>query len=730
MRAVAALSADAANDFHQRALSSFIKPAWLIKGELTSPKWVVKLGNSPEVTIDFDQQLTPWPDCETLLDPRYAHDLVTLKTLIIHALRPRPLGWIKAASSLIQQVFKPQLVLLRWRIANGISSYSQLNFSWFNLFDKTMKRDARDGLLDLSTRARQVLEAVKEGLVKIESDGRRGHKSTSLARLMGLTDGKELTPASRAVIEAHFASEKVRFSRAAVSRSKPIKIKATFTREATKRYYRAWFDLWRLRDQIDYDPIGFQAFKSLRAINQWVRSWTDVGERTPDAPPYQTSFLINAALSLLLSPICEETIELVKRGVNADGMMRDKEALKSVNRRLGDLGLPRIGPHYQNTQWSERGVSVRTFVFVILGASARVVKAAFTARRDAEIARSTIDCIEEDEGGTLWMNCYINKNVNDVDRIPVPTSVDRAVKILAAIRELGGREGNKLYDFRCPITHRNVELDLSEKLDLVRDFLQVPLLDDGSAWHFTPHQFRKFFGVTYFWRWAFPNLTALTYHYRHFNSDTTRAYIEMKAAEALRMNDEKRAKALRKRDIERQSDLESSRTGFVGWVFETVIQGKLFGPLAKRIKDEIERLKEKFLPEMVITSGPSAGSFDGALAALVDRFRIQTHPEGHSLCGCGDSPEDHKISVCHLARIRANRPLRQGTKGAAFDFADDDGCLSCGHRGQLVDIMSPYWDQEYRHIIKALSEAKPDMVEALMQRAALIQDKAMHQGAS
>jgi hypothetical protein len=220
--------------------------------------------------------------------------------------------------------------------------------------------------------------------------------------------------------------------------------------------------------------------------------------------------------------------------------------------------------------------------------AARIVTAAFTARRDDEIARSLLGCVDTDAGGTVWMSCHVNKNVNAVDRIPIPKSVERAVELVSRIRILGDRKGNKLYDLKCPIRSRNVKVKLAGTLDLVRDYLKVPLLADGTRWHFTPHQFRKFFGVTYFWRWAFPNLTALTYHYRHFNSDTTRGYIEMKAAEALRMSDEKQAAALRKRDLERKADLESSQSGFVAWVFEAVIAGKLFGPLAKRIKDEIE----------------------------------------------------------------------------------------------------------------------------------------------
>ncbi|MEP9374481.1 hypothetical protein [Mesorhizobium sp. KR1-2] len=249
-------------------------------------------------------------------------------------------------------------------------------------------------------------------------------------------------------------------------------------------------------------------------------------------------------------------------------------------------------------------------------------------------------------------------------------------------------------------------------------------MSDGSSWHFTPHQFRKFFGVTYHWRWAFPNLTALTFQYRHFNPDTTRRYIEMKAAEALRMQDEKLAKASRARDIERRADLDGSQKTFVSWVIsETLLGHKLGGSLGRRIMQQIEELKQMFLPEIQVTQDAAIGGFGEILEILTEKTVLRPHPEGHSLCGCGAGSEDTSISKCLDLKLRLTGAPTSGASGPDFEFADDEGCLACPLRASLAS-MAPYWENAIRDVEKALVGASDEMAYAIQQRKSLIENYA------
>ncbi|PWK56692.1 hypothetical protein, partial [Aminobacter sp. AP02] len=356
------------------------------------------------------------------------------------------------------------------------------------------------------------------------------------------------------------------------------------------------------------------------------------------------------------------------------------------------------------------------------------VHAAFSARRDDEIHRTTINCIFRDESGMPWLNCLIAKNVRAVQRIPIPESVVKAVEIVQSIKSLGNRTSKRLYDFWCPVLRRNVSFGSRSRARSVPDYFRVPPLENGTTWKFSPHQFRKFFGVTYFWRYAFPNLTALTYHYRHFNPETTRGYIEMEAAEGLRMRDEKLAAALKSR-AERKTDFESSKSEFVLWVLTGIAKGeKLDGTLGKRITAQVEALKKQFLPGIQVTGGQtSSPSFDKALSDLVATTSLQVHPEGHSLCGWGTGPDDISNHRCAARCLELRRQLTGQSSadatGPDFTHAEDTGCLVCPLRAALP-TMAPRWEKEARDAELALSNSTSGQASIISERIGLIREYA------
>jgi hypothetical protein len=718
---------------HDSIIGALPKPYWLKNASLLDNVWMIQTGDETthqHVTFDFATPITSWPKLGLLTDTLFERDLITVKTVMVNGLKPRPAGWLTTASS-VREVFSAQIDFIRWRVDRGVQSNSGLSAEWFNEFDASFKKNAREGLLRLADRALPVLQAVKSGTLHPEVDDRRGIAGNPFARLIGVTNSSSLTSASRFVVEEFFRVNKIRFTRTAKARKQNVTVKYDVVDGNAFKFYRVWYDLWRLRDSLSHDAISYRAFKSRRNLSRHVRNFCEPSARTEDAPAYQTSCLINSSLKLLLDPVADMVLDLVEGGgIDREFNVSDAVALSECNKRLRALDLPELSTRYYDRRWRQQAdLTIYQFIFVLLPVAARIVTAAFSARRDEEIASSAIDCIQIDGSGDTWLNCMILKNADHPDLVPVPKSVARSVEIVRRIRALGGKASRRLYDFACPILKRPVKFSIRHLLDRVRDYLKVPLLDDGMAWTFKPHQFRKFFAVTYFWRWAFPDLTALTYHLRHFNPDTTRAYIEMKAAEGLRMRDEKLADETRKRNTERKSNFDSTKAAFVHWTLREVANGgELSGSLGKRINARVDALKAEFLSEVQITEVENdAPSFDRVLSELAGTVSLEPHPEGHSLCGWGTGPADIEQNRC-MSKCLQLREAHTGQSSATasgpdFGFADDICCLVCPLRAALP-VMTPRWEEEVRGAEQALIDAEDELAPIIIERIRMINEYA------
>jgi integrase len=164
-----------------------------------------------------------------------------------------------------------------------------------------------------------------------------------------------------------------------------------------------------------------------------------------------------------------------------------------------------------------------------------VVIAAFSARRAAEIIGLKAGCINRDDAKQAWMNVFIYKTIQDDSLIPVPQVVVAAVDIL---EQLSARA--RIYT-KTPYLIQYNRPGSDECIGLTEDgkpafrllthlrrfgyFVDVPELEDGSRWAFSPHQFRRFFAILYIWIYELGDWGALSYHLRHFNLEMTRRYV-------------------------------------------------------------------------------------------------------------------------------------------------------------------------------------------------------------
>jgi integrase len=160
-----------------------------------------------------------------------------------------------------------------------------------------------------------------------------------------------------------------------------------------------------------------------------------------------------------------------------------------------------------------------------------ILIAAFSARRDREVDELEAGCLAGNDADGWWIETYIEKTLQRKDWIPVPSIVARAVatllKISAPARELMGNR--QIFQYVAQIGGKAVALDVGRHLDDFAAAVGVPLYEPRGkaprAWHWTPHQIRRFFAILYFHRYEGASLETLSHHLRHFNLEMTRRYV-------------------------------------------------------------------------------------------------------------------------------------------------------------------------------------------------------------
>lgn len=730
--AIAALDSSCADtSLHDKVIGALPIRYWF-KGGTTplSNKWVigtesVSVRTKSTTTIDFDQCLTAFPRCENLLDPERERDLITIKLVVYLSLDDEPVGWNRTIGG-VSSTFRFQLLFLRWRLEKGIDSYAELNAARYRQFVSALKKGGRDALLSMPKRVKTLCGAWDKGTVVPTINQRGEVDGKFLAKMLGLQTTSSLTSSTRATIYQYITDKGLKHSRGYKVSEKPVPLE-TIGEGSAVDFLKPWRELWDLRGFLGHDPIGYRAHLNERDLRRQVK-WAKARTRTKDAPEYQTSWLIDACLKLIHDESIKELFEIVENGLDQAGRPRDLRRFEAVNTRFRQLGFPELRPVYSivtsKSEPPHQLVTIRTFLLVFLPIFCSVVICAFTARRDNERNCLKVDCIETDANGNMWLNCLIAKNIRDVDRVPIPSSVKAAVDIVRRLHSFNRfREDEWLFNIACPVTGKKALVSPKRSLNTSCKWLGVPPLANGDIWRFTPHQFRKFFGTTYFHRWMFPNLTALSFHYRHFNPDTTRGYLKMQAAAALRIGEEKLARAtLAMRSIERERDTNDCKWQLVRHIVQTALDGaKLAGSAGQRITQQVAELKEQFLPELEITKGGyDEPGFEAALEKLVRATPMQVHPEGHSVCLCNNTNDDKSKSRCLALKQMLTDMLPSDNAEVDFDFADDETCLTCPHSAR-VPAISPYWDNALAELKLIVKRTTGEQREAIERRIAAIE---------
>ncbi|MBY3201767.1 hypothetical protein [Rhizobium laguerreae] len=732
-----------AGQWHDTLISVLPRRRWLKSHSLMENKWIIETEDPEtkrftEEEIDFDVPLVGWPHQTILTDPTSEHDLITAKRFLFYVQEPRPLGWSKVALS-ARREFESWLQFTRWRLNRGILFNADLTKEWHTEYMDSLRERGSEGLLRMTNQAELLVSSFRRHELAVPLNGSGKVDGVEIARLMGVRHSNSITKEARNVLYEYFDEAKLVRGKPGFSIESKLPESSDIVDPNENTIYKkaaVWHHLWWFRDKLDHDPIGCQIYHNKKEIAAAIKGWTKRSDVTPDPPAYQTSWLINAALALILDGSASKIIDIADAGLTELGAPRALLAASELAMMLKALGHPPLKLAFMEGRSTrdDESIDLRTLTYEILPAACAIVILAFSARRAEEGMSLTSDCIECDSAGNVWLKSLIEKGEGRIDRVPVPVSVKAAVDVLRRLRAIRPPpHGNFIFEFRCGFSNRQYNFDLGRALKRFSAWARVPALEDGSFWSFAPHQLRKFFGVTYFWRYSFPSLIALSLQYRHFNPETTMGYITTQAKDMLRLWDEGKARLGRKSQAEkialdRLASIESGSLVFVKDILHRVASGEqMSGSMGRLINAKVGEIRNQFSLTLQLSQaelGPPG--FENALNELAKSVRLKVHPEGHGMCGLEGNLQDACNANCLVRKQAITGVSPQAATGPALDFADDLGCLVCPLHARLPEFQN-YWADALREVDTALSASAGGQRAHLVERKRIIQ---AHAGAS
>ncbi|NOG71964.1 hypothetical protein [Roseicella sp. DB1501] len=698
----------------------------------------------------------------------HALDIVTSKLFSYTQLEP---PYSVAAGTAFQNTLMLHN-LMRWRIWLDLPRMQDLNNEDLFLVHGAAFKQGAGVAIGGWDRVNRLLQEVQEGAYEIPTRGKHGASVVGLDELaahMGIAHLRVL-PANayghllRAVGERHRLGPKSeawlsRLDRAAPERQAEVSL-STLT-----NFLQVWQHLWANRAVMKHDPIGYNPFQDQSPRQRATEFLVEADEgRTGSIPSAQACFLIDRALRWVFeyAPAILETLKCLRA---VPGNVPNRAQRKLVvevlaNFQLSGPGAPeRIARDgfFRTSNANGQAESVTSFrevAFDLLPTACAILIATFSARRKEEINSLQHDCVVRDAEGEPWLVTWIEKLLQDIDRIPIPECVVRAVEVLVELGE-HAREarGEKwLFLFKGPLREDPVHYQFDEALKHFADVVGVPPLENGNFWTFKPHQFRRFFAIVYYHRFRYRSLTALSAFLKHFNPGVTRRYVTEAAKGALaRLREEAEAAMQRhaeakaaRASAERLSALKASADAYkraaaftkqraadfdegrIDAEFErcfAVATGaeQMLGPRGEWCKRQLEEmiLDARRNVELEPERGLSEEKvFNKLLYQFVGAHAFEPVPNGYCYCGCGSDASELRRAACLIEKAAAVGPEVLETATAPdHAYATPDVCGGCAWTIQMSENRSMLEEQIIVHLRQAQRPVSEHFSQAHMAQA-------------
>ena len=256
-----------------------------------------------------------------------------------------------------------------------------------------------------------------------------------------------------------------------------------------------------------------------KRMRYWLKeNPLDVLAGQPGAPYPITSFDKNIDSSKRTNTkISQEQIETAQTLI-AKGTTQEKAAEKVG---ISKASLSRILNH----GWAEDGFGLDKVVNEYLFTACLFVIYCFTARRQTEIESLEAGCCFETPNGPS-IRLYSAKVEQNYDFFPVTRLVARAIEVLERLTsQIRTEENQKLLQVPTVQGGKN-EFWQQGKMNEFAALVEADRECEGSdKWIFSEHQFRRFFAMTYFYKFDASDLPTLSWHLRHDSFDMTEKYL-------------------------------------------------------------------------------------------------------------------------------------------------------------------------------------------------------------
>ncbi len=329
-----------------------------------------------------------------------------------------------------------------------------------------------------------------------------------------------------------------------------------------------------------------------------------------------------------------------------------------------------------------------------------IVIAAFSARRAGEIHDLREGCLRGDEATGWWLHVYIEKTLQRKEWIPVPALVARAVAVLLSISAAARQDTDtdRLFQWRSP-DGQIIRLDISQRLDDFAAAVNVPLHcpqgEEAMAWHWHPHQFRRFFSVLYFYRFESATIEALSHHLRHFSLEMTKRYVTQ--------------------DPEVAALWVDVEWGYTGHVARSIVAGErsISGAAGEHLKKAARRILDIFRRKLQVTSPDRVGA---SLALVMQRQGMVLTPKPWVTCSCPPTRDAALKAAC-----RRESTDEVEVVGPDFAHAGPSICCSCPHaiiEGSRQSVI----DEEVTHLeAVAASDAREGTLFGALEAARVVE---------
>lgn len=326
------------------------------------------------------------------------------------------------------------------------------------------------------------------------------------------------------------------------------------------------------------------------------------------------------------------------------------------------------------------GISLYDAIRICIPSACMTVVGVFHARRESELKSLRDNCFSIEDGAP-WLESHIAKTLRRDKKLPTVNTIEHVIGLLKRWSERGRSQSGSdlLFSYWTPLgsaissTKPNQDLNTFAELTLERPMslrLQI-------------RQFRRFFAVTYIWRYRLGSLPTLSQYLCHSRVSMTREYVTERVG----------TKILREAQGEFSKELLlKAATGSI----------KLQGSFGRTWHRWAEKVRTKLRASIEFVGSPEKAD-KAFIEHIQEGVRLLT-PQPGGVCAAGDRERDNRRAMC-----RAPDPSSPGRHVKRPELARPGQCAVCPFSA-TDQVHLDYWTSITADARSAAESQTPSLV--------------------